>query len=287
MPLRPTFKQVEYLRNLGYAKPESLDREQAEAMIGKLLADEERSGNVILACPTCGSTIGTRPKQPQTPCKSCGKVIYQINGKLYNAAEKNEYELTMGQHRRRWIQNKREQLIRRIREIEATNQKLRTDRSLTPEHRRARTIIGIRVKMGAACRGRGVDGHEYTLVQINKDLNLLPPYTRCVEDDCDCSVTFLTERDALSIRGGVAATGGSDAKALAVKIGMMLVNGLGATARYGIKTAGSLTKALFYLALLLVVLGLFLVTLREFLPKEMQEKIPEVPMLQHKADDSE
>jgi len=287
MALRPTHQQVEYLRNLGYAKPESLDREQAEATIKKLLADEERSGNVRLACPTCGTTLGTRPKQPQTPCKGCGKMIYQINGKLYTAEQKNEYELTMSQNRRRWMQTKREQFTRRIREIEMVNQQLRTNKSLTPEQRRASTIIGVRVKMGAACRGRGVDGREYTIVQINQDLNLLPPYTNCIEDDCECAVSFLTERDALSIRGGIASTGGSDAGAIAAKIGMILLKGLRAAAKYVIETAGSLTKALFYLALLLLVLGLFAITLREFLPKEIQRKIPEVKVLQPKADDSE
>ena len=287
MPLRPTHQQVEYLRNLGFAKPESLDREQAEAMIKKLLADEERSGNVKLACPTCGTAIGTRPRQPQTPCKGCGKMIYQINGKLYTAEQKNQYELTMGQNRRRWMQTKREQFVRRIREIEMVNQQLRTNKSLTPEQRRGSTIIGVRIKMGAACRGRGVDGREYTIVQINQDLNLLPPYTRCIEDDCECSVSFLREEDALSIQGGLASTGGSDAQALALKMGKMLLGGLGAAAKYGIKTAGSLTKALFYLVLLLIVIGLFLITLREFLPKEIQQKIPEVKALQPKSDDSE
>ena len=276
MPLRPTHQQVEYLRNLGFARPESLDREQAEATIKKLLAEEERSGNVKLACPTCGTPIGTRPKQPQTPCKNCGKVIYQINGKLYNAEQKNEYELTMSQYRRRWMQNKREQFVRKIRELEANNQKLRSDKSATPEQRRARTVVGIRVKMGSACRGRGIDGREYTLVQVNKDPNLLPPYTSCVEDDCDCTVAFLTESTALSIRGGLPSVGGNDFKTIALKIGMMLVSGLGAVLKYGVKTAGSLTKAIIYLALLLVVIVVFLVALREFLPKEIKDKIPDV-----------
>ncbi len=283
MPLRPTHQQVEYLRNLGYTKPESLDREQAEIMIKKLLADEERSGNVKLACPNCNATLAVRPKQPQTPCKSCGKLIYQINGKLYNAEQKNEYELMMSQHRRRWMQTKRELFVRKIREIDANNQKLRSDPSTTPEQRRTRTIVGIRVKMGSACRGRGMDGRECTLVQVNKDPTLLPPYASCVEDDCDCTVSFLTESDAVSIKGGTAATGGSGAGAVALKIGTILLVFLGAAAKYGIKSAGSLTKAIVYLALLLVVIGVFLVALRQFLPKEIQDKIPEVKALQEKV----
>jgi len=276
MPLRPTHLQVEHLRNLGYAAPESLNREQAAVMISKLLADEERSGNVKLACPNCGAVIGTRPKQAQTPCKSCGKVIYQINGKLYNAEQKNTYELAESQNRRRWMQNKRDRFVQKIRELETNNQKLRSDKSTTPEQRRARTVIGVRVKMGPACRGRGIDGREYTLVQVNKDPNLLPPYTSCVEDDCDCTVSFLTDADAVSIRSGVTATGGSDVTAIAAKFGMLFLSVLGAVAKYGVKTAGSLTKAIMYLALLLIVIVVFLIALREFLPKDMQKNIPQV-----------
>jgi hypothetical protein len=177
---KATWRQIEFLRNLGYAQGANLTIHEASEMIDQLLKQEEKLGNCPLQCPYCKAPIGKRPSG-RKKCEKCGKPFWHICGKIYTESGRNKRDtVEKKKDYEKWLKEERKDVKTNIKDDWKDEQEFR--REFKEKH-----IVGYLLRIGPNCQHvMHLQGLLVMLEDARENPDMLPPYAGCQQDTCEC-----------------------------------------------------------------------------------------------------
>jgi hypothetical protein len=177
---KATWRQIEFLRNLGYQQGANLSNQEASEMIDRLLVQEEKFGNCPLQCPYCNTPIGKRPRG-RKKCDKCGKPFWHICGKLYTEAGKNKRNIAEKERdHKEWLRQEHQNVKENIKDDWKDEQKFRREF-------KEKITIGYLIRIGPNClHAMHLQGLLVMLEDAKENPDMLPPYDECQRDTCEC-----------------------------------------------------------------------------------------------------